>query len=353
MNTQRLIVSGLATGFTVVALMWFAGVIGADPLPAGKTAPDFALKDQDGRERALASARGRYVALAFYPADMTAGCTLEARSLRDGIGALEKRGVQVFGISVQDVESKRAFCDKESLNYPVLADVGGKVADAYGVKMPAGLAKRVTFVIDPKGQIAKVIDNVDVQAHANQILTALGDGSQAPADTTAIGKPVRDAYLPKADDGKMLSLYGSGKQKATVAVFVSTGCPVSRAYEGRLSSLAKEFGERVRFVAVDANHSESAEEIASHFKRVGLSIPVARDAGNVLADRLRAQVTPEAFLLDSSGVLRYHGRIDDSQNPSNVRSNDLREAIQAVLAGRTVANAERMAVGCCIEREKK
>jgi hypothetical protein len=77
---------------------------------------------------------------------------------------------------------------------------------------------------------------------------------------------------------------------------------------------------------------------------------MVRDAGNKLADRFQAAVTPEAFVMDAAGVLRYRGRIDDSQEATKVRSRDLHAALEAILAGRQPPRAEAKAFGCLIER---
>ncbi len=352
MGARHWIATGGAVAFTAIALLWFVGAIGAAPLQTGKQAPDFSLKDQDGRTRKLSDYRGAPVVLTFYPADMTSGCTLEAHSLRDRMHEFAARGVQVFGISVQDVASKREFCDKDSLNYPLLADVGGKVADAYGVRMPAGFAKRVTFVVDAKGQVAQTIDQVDVQNHAEQVLKALGPAA-APATPAkvAIGQRLGDVYLPDVATGKMVSLFGDGNQKATVAIFVASECPVSRAYEGRMAALAREFGGSARFVGIGSNSNDTTEKLAAHFAAAALGFPIVKDAHNRIADRFVAHVTPEAFVFDAGGVLRYHGRIDDSVDASAVHASDLRDAIRAVVAGKTPAASERLAMGCGIRRE--
>lgn len=165
--------AGGAVALGAVVALWLVGVVGARPLKAGVPAPHFCLPDQDGRAHCLADYRGAPVVLAFYPADRTPGCTLEARSLRDSLGEFADRGVRVLGISTQGVESKRVFCDREGLTYPLLADAQGRVAAAYGVRTPAGFARRVSFVIDGNGRIAKVVDRVDVRRHASQLLDAL------------------------------------------------------------------------------------------------------------------------------------------------------------------------------------
>jgi hypothetical protein len=151
----------------------------------------------------------------------------------------------------------------------------------------------------------------------------------------------------------MVSLFGHGEQKATVAIFVSANCPMSQAYEQRMAALAREFGDAVRFVGVDANRDETPEQIAKHFTHLGLGFPIVKDAHNRLADRLGAQVTPDAFVFDPGGALRYHGRIDDSKDASGARSHDLRDALRAVIAGKAPAHSERLAIGCSIVREAK
>ncbi len=109
----------------------------------------------------------------FYPMDETPGCTTEACEFRDNIFAFRKLGVNVLGISVQDVASKKEFATKHSLPFSVLADADKSVAKAYGVLSVLGYAKRETFVIDPKGRIAKHYPDVDPKAHSKQLLADL------------------------------------------------------------------------------------------------------------------------------------------------------------------------------------
>lgn len=173
---RSVLVAAATVGIVALGVVAARAAMQVAPIRAGSVAPEFELRDQDNAKRRLSAAPGRFVALTFYPADATPGCTLEARSIRDGLNALKEHGISVFGVSVQDVPSKRAFCDKESLNYPILADTGGKVAAAYGVLMPVGLAQRVTFVISRKGKratVRSVIEGVDVKSHAQQIIDAV------------------------------------------------------------------------------------------------------------------------------------------------------------------------------------
>lgn len=352
-RSQKLLVGGLAVVIVTAAVLWFTGALVADPVPQGRPAPDFTLPDQDGKQHRLSDYRGKTVVLAFYPADMTPGCTLEARSLRDKMNDFQQMGVQVFGISVQDVTSKREFCDKEGLNYPLLADVGGKVAKQYGVLAPAGFAQRVTFLINPQGQIARVISDVNVNAHGEQVLALL---KQQPTVQTAnwrakIGQPIPDFQLPRVDNGKMESVYGDRKQKATVVMFIATRCPVSNAYNERMRTIAQQYMSKgVRFVGINSNVIEPTPEVAEHAKQNGFPFPVQKDEGNKIADHFNAQFTPEIFVVDAKGVLCYHGRIDDSQNTANITTHDLRDTLDALLAGKNPPHAETKAFGCTIKR---
>jgi peroxiredoxin Q/BCP len=152
-------------------------------LRPGDAAPDFAGITTEGRPVALADFRGRKLVLYFYPRDDTPGCTRQACSLRDHQSELAARGAAVLGVSTQDVESHRRFTDKFRLGFPLLADTEGRVGRAYGtlggpgllakLKTAAGLAARVTFIIDERGRIAHVIDRPDVGRHAEEVLALL------------------------------------------------------------------------------------------------------------------------------------------------------------------------------------
>jgi hypothetical protein len=141
--------------------------------------------------------------------------------------------------------------------------------------------------------------------------------------------------------------------KATVVVFVSTQCPVSNAYNGRLAAIYDDYVSRgVQFAFVNANSTETMSDVEAHEKRVGWPFRVVKDNGNTLADKLGAEHTPEAFVFDPNGTLVYHGRVDDSMNESGVKQRDLRAALEAVLEGRQVTVAETRAFGCSIKRAR-
>jgi len=139
----------------------------------GSMAPNFRLQDQHDAWISLADQRGKWLVVYFYPMDETPGCTTEACEFRDNIFAFRKLGVNVLGISVQDVASKKEFAAKHSLPFSVLADTDKSVARAYGVLSMLGFARRETFVIDPKGRIAKHYPDVDPKTHSKQLLADL------------------------------------------------------------------------------------------------------------------------------------------------------------------------------------
>jgi len=139
----------------------------------GSAAPNFKLQDQHDAWISLADQRGKWLVVYFYPMDETPGCTTEACEFRDNIFAFRKLGVNVLGISVQDVASKKEFAAKHSLPFSVLADADKSVAKAYGVLGVLGYARRETFVIDPQGRIARHYPDVDPKAHSKQLLADL------------------------------------------------------------------------------------------------------------------------------------------------------------------------------------
>lgn len=149
----------------------------AGELPkVGQPAPAFTLADQNGKTHSLDEYAGKWVVLYFYPKDDTPGCTKEACSFRDDLAQLDKLGAQVVGISVDNTDSHAKFAAKYHLPFPLLADKDGKVADSYGALTNlylVKLAKRYTFLIDPKGNISKTYLSVDTSRHSQQIIDDL------------------------------------------------------------------------------------------------------------------------------------------------------------------------------------
>ena len=167
-----------------------------------------------------------------------------------------------------------------------------------------------------------------------------------------LGSPVADFSVLdlKGNPVRFFDLKGD----LSVVMFIATQCPVSNAYNERMKALQTDYAAKgVRFIAINANSTEPAAEVQSHAATHGFSFPVFKDPGNQVADSFGAQVTPETYLIDKSGVVLYHGSIDDSQNPANIKVQGLRQALDAALTGGTIARAETKAFGCTIKRVKR
>ncbi len=145
----------------------------------GDLAPDFTLPDQDGATRTLSTLVSEGpVVLFFYPAAMTRGCTKESCHFRDLGARFAALGAQRVGISMDDVARQSQFATRYDLDYPLLADVGGNVARAYGVKRPVDLlrVRRSTFVIDRDRRILDVITSEwNMDRHAERALAVFGE----------------------------------------------------------------------------------------------------------------------------------------------------------------------------------
>jgi peroxiredoxin len=179
--------------------------------------------------------------------------------------------------------------------------------------------------------------------------TKTGDTTDKTAAVT-LGSVVSDFALPDAD-GHAHTLASLKGKSATVLIFVATRCPVSNAYNERMRKLADDYRSRgVNVVGINANSTETAAEVKRHASEKGFTFTVLKDSGSRIADRFDAQVTPEAYVIDASGKLVYHGRIDNSRNGDAITSNDLRDALDAVLAGKPVERPEAKAFGCSIKR---
>jgi len=343
----------------------------------GKTAPAFTLPDQKDKPVSLADSKGKWVVLAFYPADMTRGCTLQNRSYSASADKFVPLNAVVYTVSTQNTASKREFCSKEGLKHTLLSDEGGKTAGAYGV-LNGSVARRVTFYIAPDETIAAIDTKPNVSTAAEDSLAKLlelsggkvtlaavaslgrtvtgtemdASGNGSKATRIAMNAPVADFSLADTATGKMTSIseIGTGK-KAMVMIFVSTECPVSNAYNGRMAKLAADYDSKgVAVIGINANAGESMSAVAAHAKEHGFGFPVLKDADNKIADRFNAQVTPEVFITDAKGVLVYHGPIDDNQGASQVTKRYAADALDEVLAGQPVVKSTARAFGCSIKR---
>jgi len=153
------------------------------PLVSGNPAPDFEMLDDTNTSRKLSDYRGKNVVLYFYPKDDTPGCTKESCNFRDDYSVYEKAGVVILGVSPDDVASHIKFKKKFQLQFPLLADDGHKVCDAYGVWGAKKLmgkeydgVLRTTFLIDAAGIIKHVYENVRPAEHSIELLNKLGLG---------------------------------------------------------------------------------------------------------------------------------------------------------------------------------
>lgn len=167
----------LTTLSLIVALTFTAAAAGAAKTPkAGDAAPRIEGKDQDGKTWKLADHLGKHVVLLyFYPKDETPGCTKQACGLRDRMGDLKKQKVEVIGVSFDSSESHQKFIAKHNLNFPLLADTDGKIADAFGVRREPGknMARRASFLIGLDGKIAHVTDVPSADVHLTEMKEAV------------------------------------------------------------------------------------------------------------------------------------------------------------------------------------
>jgi peroxiredoxin Q/BCP len=149
-------------------------------LKINQQAPDFKLKDQNGKIHKLSNYQGKWVLLYFYPKDDTPGCTKEACAIRDNFPNFKKLSVVVLGVSVDSVESHKKFSQKYNLPFTLLSDERKEIVKKYGVwgkkkfmgKEYEGTL-RTSFLISPQGKIAKIYENVKPEIHAEEVLNNL------------------------------------------------------------------------------------------------------------------------------------------------------------------------------------
>jgi peroxiredoxin Q/BCP len=138
---------------------------------------DFSLPDQNGKVHKLSSYKGNWVLLYFYPKDDTPGCTKEACGFRDSLNELKKHNVVVLGVSADSVSSHQKFSQKYHLNFPLLSDEKKEVIKAYGAfgkkkfmgREFEGIL-RISFLINPQGEVVKKYDKVKPEIHAKEVL---------------------------------------------------------------------------------------------------------------------------------------------------------------------------------------
>jgi len=166
----------------------------------------------------------------------------------------------------------------------------------------------------------------------------------------AIGATIDDFNLPDVNgvDHTLKSLKG---KNGTVLIFIAVQCPVSNAYNERMEKLAMEYRTKgINVIGINSNNTEDAAAVKNHAAEKHLTFTILKDSGNKIADRLGASKTPEAYFLDANNKLLYHGRIDNSKEESGVNSSELRDALDANLAGKPVEKTTATAFGCSIKR---
>lgn len=180
-------------------------------------------------------------------------------------------------------------------------------------------------------------------------VTALAERNDKTSGTS-IGQPVANFKLPDVE-GREQSLESVRGKNGTVLIFISAQCPMVKAYAERIEKLAQDYRARgVNVVGINSNATESVDYMKQQIANEKFSFVVLKDKGNKIADMLGAEKTPEVYFLDAANTLVYHGRIDNHRDISLVQSNDLRDAIEATLAGKPVVKTEAAAFGCSIKR---
>ena len=146
-------------------------------LKVGDKAPEFNLPDQDNKPHALSESLGKWILLYFYPKDDTFGCTKQACAVRDSLPDFSGADCEVFGISADSVESHKNFAKKYNLSFTLLSDESKETIKAYDSLGMLSTARN-SFLVNPKGNIAKIYEKVDPQAHAQEVLADLKDLKQ-------------------------------------------------------------------------------------------------------------------------------------------------------------------------------
>jgi peroxiredoxin len=191
--------------------------------------------------------------------------------------------------------------------------------------------------------------NVSILLALVFVIASVAFASEVPAPP-AIGSTIEEFSLPDIN-GTERSLKTLAGKNGTVLLFIAVQCPVSNAYNERMEKLAQDYKAKgIAVVGINSNVAEDSAACKAHAAENKLTFPILKDAGNKIADKLGASVTPEAYFLDAGNKLVYHGRIDNSRNAAQVETSDLRNALDASLNGKPVEKTEAKAFGCSIKR---
>jgi len=171
----------------------------------------------------------------------------------------------------------------------------------------------------------------------------------ASAQGLAVGAPMENFSIADIS-GKTQSLSQLKGKNGAVVIFLSAQCPVVRMYNERINQIAKDYAAKgINFIGINSNVSESPDAVKTHAE-LNYEFPMLMDKGSVLANKLNANVTPEVFFIDAKGNLFYTGRIDNDRYAKNISESNLKEAIEASLAGRKIEKTSVAAFGCSIKR---
>jgi peroxiredoxin len=175
-------------------------------------------------------------------------------------------------------------------------------------------------------------------------------GNPVLAADITVGSTLENFSLPDLE-GKTRSFNELKGKNGAVVIFLSAQCPVVKAYNERINQLAAEYEAKgIAFIGINSNATEDLNWVKSDAASVGYKFPILKDNGNVLADKLGATVTPEAYYFDSKNVLLYHGAIDNDRRGAAITETYLKTAFDSGLSGKTVARTRANAFGCEIKR---
>jgi len=196
--------------------------------------------------------------------------------------------------------------------------------------------KRISFLVAAIFAVAAFISFNNVSAN----------------DGLAVGSTLENFKLTDTSGAEKSFNDLKGKNGA-VLVFLSVQCPVVKGYDVRIAKLAADYQAKgINVIGINSNSTEGADKVKTHASE-NYKFPVLIDKGNVLADKLGANVTPETFYFNGKNTLVYRGAIDNSRSGENITDNFLRDAIDSSLGGKAVAKTSANAFGCSIKRAAK
>ncbi len=142
-------------------------------LKVGDKAPEFSAESTHG-EITLSKYRGKNLVIYFYVKDMTPGCTTQSIGIKESIDAIRALNAEVIGVSSDSLEMHKRFLERYNLNFPLVADTDNRISKAYGVyNEERNRARRVTFIVDKEGIVRHIIERVNVETHAQDVINIL------------------------------------------------------------------------------------------------------------------------------------------------------------------------------------